>query len=259
MTGRTFYAHRGLNRIAPENTIAAFRAAADRGVRWIEADVDVIADGTPIVIHDSTLDRTTNAAGSYYDLSRADVAKIDAGAWFGPEFAGERLPLLADLVDFMNETGMNANIEIKANEAGKAMTLRLVDAVIDELERLRPGIEVLISSFSQLILQLMRDRAPKLPRACLYEGRVGDDWRSVLEILECTCVHPEDWHAQPDGGLAGAGGGLTREQVQAFRAAGYGVNVWTVNDRARAEELFSWGATGIFTDVADVFVGHGPQ
>ncbi|MDD7466187.1 MAG: glycerophosphoryl diester phosphodiesterase [Actinomycetaceae bacterium] len=238
MLERTVFAHRGLNTIAPENTMSAFRLGVEKGVTWIETDVDVIADGTPIIIHDSTLDRTSNRSGSYYQLSAQDLATIDAGSWFSPAFAGENIPTLRELVRYMNETGLNANIEIKQNEAGKAMTLQLVDNVIAELEYLRPGCQVIISSFSQLILQLFRDRAPKLPRACLYETvALYDDWRSVLEILEATYIHPEDT-------------GLTASRIQEFRQAGYGVNVWTVNSAERANQLFNWGATGIFTDSA---------
>lgn len=239
MIEKTVFSHRGLNRVAPENTMSAFRAAAAAGAQWIETDVDILGDGTPIIIHDSRLDRTTNQSGSYYDLSINDLDRIDAGSWFSPEFSGERLPLLRDVVDLMNETGLNANIEIKSNEGGKAMTLELVDRVVAELERLKPGRHVIISSFSLLILQMMRDRAPKLPRGVLFGVHsLGLDWRSVLEILEATYIHPADTT-------------MTKERIQLVRSAGYGVNVWTVNDVARATELFEWGATGIFTDVAD--------
>ncbi|XCB29432.1 glycerophosphodiester phosphodiesterase family protein [Arcanobacterium hippocoleae] len=119
MQGCTLIAHRGLNTIAPENTFSAFNAAINRGINWIETDVDALGDGTPIIIHDTSLDRTTDKSGSYYDLSASDLPNIDAGSWFSPEFAAEKIPTLENLVQFMNETGMNANIEIKSNEQGK--------------------------------------------------------------------------------------------------------------------------------------------
>lgn len=238
MFNKEVIAHRGLNTLAPENTMAAFRLAAENGIKWFETDVDVLGDGTVIVCHDTTLDRTTNKSGGYYELTKADLADIDAGSWFSPDYAGEKLPTLHDLVDFMNETGMNANIEIKSNEAGKAMTLTLIDNVITELERLQPGREVLISSFNHVLLSILKQRAPKLPVGCLYETcALYDDWKSVLELVGADYIHPED-------------AGLTRAKVQAFREAGFGVNVWTVNSAARANELFNWGATGVFTDVA---------
>ena len=120
----------------------------------------------------------------------------------------------------MNEAGLNANIEIKPNEGGKEATLRLIDGVVAQLERLRPGLKVIVSSFSHLLLHLFKQRAPHVPVGCLYESRtLSDDWRSTLEIVGADYIHPE--HS-----------GLTREKVQAFRAAGYGVNVWTVNRSA---------------------------
>ncbi len=233
-------AHRGLNRRAPENTMAAFRAAVDARVDWIETDVDILGDGTPIICHDSTLDRTTNRRGSYAQLSRADLTTIDAGSWFSTQYTGEPMPTLSQLVDYMNATGLNANIEVKANERGKAATIQLVEAVVAELARLEPGPRVIISSFSQLILRYFLELAPTIPRACLFETcALYDDWRSVLEILECSYIHPED-------------AGLTEAHVERFLHAGYGVNVWTVNEADRVNQLFHWGVTGVFSDIADL-------
>ena len=130
---RRIFAHRGLNRVAPENSLAAFEKTADAGLTWIETDVDILGDGTPIVIHDTSLDRTTNRSGSYYGLEKADLASIDAGSWFSPEFAGQPLPTLEQLIELLNRRGLNANIEIKSNEAGGAMSMRLIDSILDAL------------------------------------------------------------------------------------------------------------------------------
>lgn len=235
---RIVFAHRGLNTIAPENTMSAFKLAVEHGVQWIETDVDILGDGTVIICHDTTLDRTTNLTGSYYGLTASDLPRIDAGRWFGSEYAGEPLPTLRQLIDYMNETGLNANIEIKSNEAGAEMTFLLIDNVIAELDRLKPECQVIVSCFNHVLLSHFKQRAPHIPVACLYETcALYDDWKSVLELVGADYIHPED-------------AGLTREKVQAFREAGYGVNVWTVNSAARANELFNWGVTGIFTDVA---------
>ena len=236
---KRIFAHRGLNTVAPENTMAAFRLGAQRGCRWFETDVDVLGDGTVVIIHDTTLDRTTDHSGSYYNLVCEDLSHIDAGSWFSPQYAGERIPTLREFVTFMNEKRVNCNIEVKSNEAGKAMTLLLIDRLLEELERLGPGREVIISSFNHVLLSKLKDKAPKLPVACLYETcALYDDWKSMLELVGADYIHPEDQ-------------GLTRQKVQEFRSAGFGVNVWTVNSAARANELFNWGATGIFTDIAD--------
>ncbi|MFY9263408.1 MAG: glycerophosphoryl diester phosphodiesterase [Actinomycetaceae bacterium] len=246
MTDQTplIFAHRGLNRVAPENTMAAFRAAYNAGVQWLEIDVDILGDGTAIIIHDSTLNRTTNLTGSYNELTSDDLTRIDAGSWFSPDFVGEPLPTLRAVVDFANVTGVNLNIEVKANTAGAAATRRLVDTVVAEIGRLKHS-RVILSSFSLLTLELLRQRAPKIPRACLFEEHtLGEDWRSIAELLEVTFIHPDD-------------AGLTENTVRQIRTAGYGVNVWTVNDRERAQTLFNWGATGVFTDVADQFLAPG--
>lgn len=234
---RAVLAHRGLPSAAPENTMAAFRAAADAGARWIETDVDLLADGTPVLIHDAALERTTDRGGSIYGLRAADLAHVDAGSWFSPDFAGERLPTLEAFIDFVNERGINANIELKANEQGAARSVELVDTLAAALERLDAGRQVLVSSFSQPLLMAFHQRHPQYATAVLYESTtIRPDWRSVAELCGAVAIHPEDT-------------GLTEAMVRAARAAGYGVNVWTVNRPDRANQLFNWGCTGVFTDV----------
>lgn len=231
-TGPLLVAHRGLSSRAPENTLAAVAAAGDAGVTWVEVDVDLLGDGTPVLIHDSTLDRTTDRTGRYDGLAVADLDGIDAGSWFDRRFAGERIPTLAGLVALLNARGMHANVEIKATDLGAAATDRLVRAVADELRGLDPACELVVSSFSQLLLARFHRAAPWATTAVLY-----DDWPSVLEMCGADSVHVED-------------AGLTRREADRFHDAGYGVTAWTVNDVARAEELLGWGV-GVVSDVAD--------
>lgn len=235
----TVFAHRGLNRKAPENTMAAFAAAQTAGVPWLETDTDILADGTPILIHDSTTDRTTDRAGSIYELTRTDLPEISAGAWFSPEFAHQRIPTLAELIDFLIAHPMNLNLELKGNEQGKATSLALVEAVLTELERLPHAIEVMICSFSPLLLAAVHQRNESIPLALLTaRGLLGRDWRSILELSGASLIHPEADMLTPD-------------LVHDFRDAGYAVNAWTVNNPQRANELLNWGCTGIITDIAD--------
>lgn len=237
-TDRVIFAHRGLNRVAPENTMPAFELAAGAGVGWIETDVDVVKDGTAILIHDSTLDRTTNRTGSVYDLTKADLPAIDAGSWFSPEYKGTRIPTLRELVAFLNDREMNCNLELKSHETGRAGALRMVDAVIEELSELNPERELIVSSFSPSLLQRFHERAPQLTTAMLWETpKIPDDWKSVLEFTGASYAHLGNE-------------GLTHERVRQFRDAGFGVNVYTVNAKDRINQLFNWGATGAFTDVA---------
>lgn len=235
---RRIYAHRGLSALAPENTLAAVRLAVERGATWAEVDVDVIRDGTVIVLHDSTLDRTTDRSGRYDDLVAADLPGIDAGSWFSPDFAGEPLPTLPQLLEIATATGLGLNLELKSNEAGGSRSLLLVERVAAELGARGMGERVLVSSFNHLLLYLFKQRLPQVPVACLY-GRPGPygDWRSTMELTGAEHIHLED-------------ADLTREMVQLARGAGYGVGVWTVNSRGRANELFNWGATAVFSDNA---------
>lgn len=235
-----FFAHRGLSATCPENTLAAFTAAADAGFTWLETDVDIAACGTPVLLHDTDLDRTTDLTGSLYTYTATQLAGADAGSWFAPEFSGEPVPTLAQLVDLMNERGLNANIELKSNEQGAEHSLALIDAVIAELGRLEPGREIIVSSFNHLLLAEFKRRAPHYRVGALFtRDMLQPDWRSVLELIGADAVHIEAT-------------GLTRDTVRLLRTTGYDVNVWTVNNRAQANQLRNWGATGVFTDYAEV-------
>ncbi|KGF05521.1 glycerophosphoryl diester phosphodiesterase [Arcanobacterium sp. S3PF19] len=243
MADCTLMAHRGLNTLAPENTFSAFRAALDNGINWIETDVDALGDGTPIIIHDTALDRTTNRFGSYYDLNASDLPQLDAGSWFSPKFAGEPVPTLRGLIRFMNEKELNANIEIKSNEQGKKETLRLIDNIISELEELSPSRKVIVSSFNHVLLHIFKQRAPKLPVGCLYEtAALYDDWKSVLELVGADYIHPEDDF-------------LTAWRVEKIHRAGFGINAWTVDSPGRANQLANWGVDGIISNVPHIMKG----
>ncbi|WP_279105901.1 glycerophosphoryl diester phosphodiesterase [Mobiluncus curtisii] len=234
------FAHRGLNRKAPENTLAAFRLAHEAGVEWIETDVDILGDGTAVILHDSTLDRTTDRRGSMYDLTVTDLDQISAGAKFGDgtSYRHERIPLLTDLLTFLKESHMKCNLEVKSNEAGGAMSRRLVDTVLREIQDVSPA-ELLISSFNHVFLYQIHQQRPDLQLACLFTKEcLWEDAVSRCEQVGATAIHPED-------------SGLTIEITKRLQDAGLQINVWTVNDPTRARELASWGVDGIFTDIAD--------
>ena len=239
---RKIIAHRGLSAVAPENTLVAIGSCAENKVKWFETDVDIIADGTPVVIHDSFLDRTTNRTGSIYDLTAEDLEGIDAGAWFGSEYRGQKLPTLAQLVELMNRKELNGNIEIKPNELGAEKVYQLLDAVIAELAKLDEGREVIISSFDHLALAEFKRRAPQYSVAALMGAEMlASNWRTTLELMGADTIHPD-------------AAALTPELVQQMKEAGYMINAWTVNSRARANELLNWGVDGIITDFAHEYV-----
>ncbi len=115
-------AHRGDSSNAPENTLAAFKAAIDLRAPWIELDVHPTRDGALVVIHDDTVERTTGAAGAVCDLGLAEIQKLDAGSWFSPRFAGERIPQLAEVFELVAPSATRLNIEIKAAPKGLSVT-----------------------------------------------------------------------------------------------------------------------------------------
>lgn len=208
---------------------------------WFEFDVDVLGDGTVVVVHDDTLDRTTDHRGSYYRLTAADVPAIDAGSWFSPAFEGEPLPTLAAVVDLMNELGLNANLELKAGRGGGALQRALVEGAARELERLDPGRGMIVSSFSPALLEAFHAHAPRWRTGVLLGNRrMNGLWQSTGQLVDAVAMHPGVRHTD-------------RKTVARFREAGYGVNVWTVNSLATAEKLVGWGATGLFTDRAQDF------
>lgn len=238
---KTLFAHRGMSSLAPENTLAAFALCGQHGIRWIECDVDILADGTVVVSHDDTLDRCTDQSGSLAELTKADLSDIDAGSWFHDDFIGESIPTFEQLITLVNQHELNINVEIKSCSAGWAMTDKLIANVITALAQLDIGRELIVSSFNHLALAEFKRRRPQTPVACLFEAAsLGDDWESVMQACVADYIHPEDQN-------------LTQAMVARFKSAGYKINVYTVNDLARANQLFNWGVDGVFTDIAHRF------
>lgn len=238
---KTLIAHRGMSSLAPENTLSAFALCKEHGIQWFECDVDILQDGTVIVSHDDTLDRCTDKSGRLCDISSTDLASIDAGSWFSDDYVGERLPTIHQLIALANEHQLNLNIEIKSCSASAKLSQLLIDNLILALQELKPERELIVSSFNHLVLSEFKRKSPQTKIACLFESHnLWDDWNSIIEWCKADYIHPEEKD-------------LTREMVQRFKDSGIKVNVWTVNDLARANELFNWGVDGICTDIAHRF------
>lgn len=228
-------AHRGASTLAPENTIAAFAKASEIGARWCECDVGVMADGTLLVIHDDTVDRTTNSSGSWDSWGYGELRRLDAGAWFSPTYRFERIPELADVVSFANATQTSFNIELKPRAAGKRRDT-LVENLEVALQSFKNKSGLLISSFDHELLSAVRQAMPELPLAwlCTPAEMRAESWREASQI-ECTAIHP-------------CGQDLTEADVHEMLDAGFDVNVWTVNSLEDARTAAKWGVSGIFTD-----------
>jgi glycerophosphoryl diester phosphodiesterase len=228
-------AHRGGGALAPENTLAAFEVGAQYGVKMAELDAKLSADDVVFLLHDDTVDRTSNGHGSAAKLPYHSIAGLDAGSWFGPRFAGERMPTLAEVAKSVERLGMDANIEIKPSPGRERRTGEHVarEAAACWRGRTPP----LLSSFSDEALASARAAAPHLPRGLLLD-RIMPDWRERAERLACLSIHVEH-HA------------LDSAVVRAIKAAGFCLMAYTVNDLARAQRLAWWGVDAICTDRID--------
>jgi glycerophosphoryl diester phosphodiesterase len=206
------------------------------GYRMVEFDAKLSADNELFLLHDDTLERTTNGYGAAADYTWAQLAMLDAGAWYGPQFAGTRLPTLADAAARCARDGIAANIEIKPCPGRDEITGRLV---ADGALRLWQGqTPPLLSSFSFDALAAARDAAPSLRRGMLFE-EVPADWLRIVRELDCVSLHASHRY-------------LTEQLVGEIREAGLHVLAYTVNDPARAQLLAQWGVDMICTDRIDM-------
>jgi glycerophosphoryl diester phosphodiesterase len=225
--------HRGAAACAPENTLAGFRQAKALGCRWVEFDVRLTADGEPVVLHDNRLERTTNGRGRASGLSLATVRRYDAGNWFHPSFAGERVPRLEEVLSLLAELALGANVELKAPRGKEAATGALVADLLARTWRGDP-MHLLISSFRPGALAAARHRAPHIARGVLFH-RIPKNWRAFADELGSTTIHADHRQLRP-------------AVVSEIRRAGYPLLAYTVNDPERANTLFDWGVTSLFAD-----------
>lgn len=230
-------AHRGGGILAPENTLAAIRHGASMGFRGVEFDVMLAGDGTPVLIHDETFERTTSGRGSVPAVAFAEIAKFDAGAWHSDSFRGERVPTFVAAANLCRELGLWANVEIKPAKGYETPTGRAVGQLALDLWRGAP-LQPVLSSFSMDALLAAKEVAPALPRGMLV-GKIPADWQDRMRKLGCVALHCNYRE-------------LTQALAAAIHSAGYAVLCWTVNDPAAAKKLFEWGADCIVTDRLDL-------
>ncbi len=224
--------HRGAAAIAPENTLASFRLAAEAGLEWVEFDVRLDGDGALVVLHDDTLERTTDGHGRVRETSSRNIRALDAGAWFAPRFAGQRVPFLGDTLDELERLGLAANIELKADPGQAADTAAALARLLRD--RAPPATPPLLSSFHAECLEVLADALPDLPRGYLVP-RLDGSWREEAARLACRTVHCDHRH-------------LSRRRAGEVKDGGYGLAAYTVDEAARARELFQWGVDGVFSN-----------
>jgi glycerophosphoryl diester phosphodiesterase len=225
-------AHRGGGALAPENTLAGIRLAARMGFSAVEFDVMLSGDGTPALIHDETLERTTSGQGLVCETPDARLFALDAGD-------GESIPRYSDAVAVCREYGLLANVEIKPAagfERQTAETVARLSARLWQGARVQP----LFSSFSLEVLEIARDLAPQIPRGVLF-GQVPADWLAVAQRLQAVTLHCNARH-------------LSDDVLAEAQANGIPVLCYTVNTEKAAKSMFERGVSAFFTDRLDLFV-----
>ncbi len=224
------FGHRGASKVAPENTFAAFSAAAEAGADGIELDVHLSADGILVVSHNARVDKTTDGAGYINDLPLAELRSLDAGSHFGSEFAGERLPILEEVLDtFCGK--LLVDIELKPQVRPGP---DLAERVSEVLARLGVEDRVWVSSFKPYYLHRMRHVAPSIPCGLLFSPlNIGTLW--LVPFTPFEAVHPQFTM-------------VSRWFVKLMHSLRRKVITWTVDDVDRARGLARAGVDGIISD-----------
>jgi len=231
-------AHRGAGKLAPENTLASFRLGASHGYRMFECDVKLSQDDVPFLMHDATLNRTTDRRGVGGDLPWQVLSQLDAGAWHSRAHAGEPLPCLENIARFCLANGHLLNIEIKPTPGTERHT---GEVVARHAARLWQGAAVppLMTSFDVEALEGAQATQPDLPRGLLLDVPT-QGWIETALRLGCVAIvcNHSLWNTST----------VTQAKSAGFRCLSY-----TVNDEWAAQRLIDLGTDGIITDRVDLF------
>ncbi|MBU2502340.1 glycerophosphoryl diester phosphodiesterase [bacterium] len=232
--------HRGVAARAPENTLAGLELAAGLGLAMVEVDVRLTRDGVPVLFHDAGLGRTAPGRGAIGNLRWSALDGLDAGCWFGPEFAGTRIPTLADALAALGPD-MGINLELKTDgETGPERMEALVKAVLDFVTRTRMEERCVVTSFDREAVRLAASLEPDLPCGPIIGE--GDPREALREASGLISIRH---------------GLITPATVVAAHAAGCAVHAWTVNDPKAAERLAALGVDVIITDDPEMLQGPG--
>lgn len=227
------FAHRCGAGGAPENTLAAIRCVSKFDVQWVELDVRKSKDGTLILMHDKTLERTTNGNGSIQDVCISYLRTLDAGSWFSKKFSKEQIPTLEEAIHLILEVGISVNVEIKTSKNEDPKIGAQVAELLVKYWPMHLPLPI-ISSFSSGPLEEARRAVPELPRM-LVGDVLWDGWYEELVRLDSHHININHKY-------------LTQKMVRAVSEAGINVLCYTVNKPERAREVLEWGVDAVFSD-----------
>jgi glycerophosphoryl diester phosphodiesterase len=225
-------AHRGASGYAPENTFAAFRRATALGAGFIETDLQLSRDARLVAIHDATVNRTTNGQGAVHDMTLAELRRLDAGSWFGSEFAGERIPTIEEILEFANKHDVVFYLEMKPSGSWGGE-----HALISALRESREIARTVVISFDAAILAAVRKIEPTLMTGLLFEGHIPNPLDKAIEIGARQ--------------LAVRGDLVTPRLLKEARGHDLQVVCWTVNHPGHMRLLVQAGVDGIISDYPD--------
>jgi glycerophosphoryl diester phosphodiesterase len=227
------FAHRGASAYAPENTLSAFQLAITQNTDGIELDVTLTADGQVVVIHDTTIDRTTTGKGRVKEMDWDTLRQFDAGSWFGPAFAGERIPMLDEVLELVGDKVIT-NIEIQSYSAPLDQTAEQVTSLVAH-----HGLEnkIIFSSFNPRVLVKIHQELPSVPIGILLRpGKLGTWSKLIFDGWVSYCsIHPHY-------------SAVTPQMIQRAKDNGHRVIAYTVNHPEEIRRLYAMGIDGIFTD-----------
>ncbi|CAM4045544.1 glycerophosphodiester phosphodiesterase [Cohnella lubricantis] len=228
-------AHRGASAYCPENTMAAFKRALELGATGIETDVQMTSDGQLVLIHDEQLKRTTGSPKLVKDVTLDELKQLDAGSWFSPQFAGERIPTLRELLELVKpHDGVMVNIELKNTIV---LYPGMEEAVMEEIRYQGMSDRIVLSSFNHYSLAHCKQLAPEVRTGILYMEGLYEPWEYAARI-GADALHAYHYAVLPEWAAQAAERGIV-------------YHPWTVNEPAEMQRLLSAGAAGIITDYPD--------
>lgn len=228
------FAHRGFSGRYPENTMLAFQKAYEVGCDGIELDVQLTKDDVIVIMHDETIDRTTNGTGNLRDYTYEQLCSFDCSGKFAGKFGFQKIPTLQEYLEWVKDTGLTTNIELK-NSVYYYQNLE--EKVIDLVRRYHLEDKILFSSFNLVSVLKCKRLMPRIPAGFLMEVRM-DNMGALASENQVEYYHPDLNF-------------LTEDQVEECHRNGVGVNVWTVNKKKHMKQLAQWKVDGIFTNYPD--------